>query len=183
MDLLEYAQKLVAKGDNNQSQNAQYLQTLIQQGDSPVKDNKQPGNNTSLLVGGLVVFGISAMDIYQEPDDDIGGILAAKFPLNPANKKNDQLKINKPLALIANNEEKPAKKEAILLQKIKLLEEQLKYTQQLVQQEKQRADQLEIKLKVVGKFLYQQQKINYYKQLEKEQEAKIEQPLLKPPNK
>ena len=25
MDLLEYAQKLVAKGDNNKSQNAQYL--------------------------------------------------------------------------------------------------------------------------------------------------------------
>src|SRR6185369_9227270 len=35
MDLLEYAQKLVAKGDNNQSQNAQYLQTLIQHGNSP----------------------------------------------------------------------------------------------------------------------------------------------------
>ena len=63
MDLLEYAQKLVAKGDNNQTQNAQYLQTLIQQGDSPVKDNKQPGNNTPLLVGGLVIFGILALII------------------------------------------------------------------------------------------------------------------------
>jgi len=63
MDLLEYAQKLVAKGDNNQSQNAQYLQTLIQHGNSPVKDNKQPGNNTHLLIGGLVVFGISAVVI------------------------------------------------------------------------------------------------------------------------
>ena len=57
MDLLEYAQKLVAKGDNNQSQNAQYLQTLIS-GNSP--DNKQLGNNAPLLIGGLVVFGISA---------------------------------------------------------------------------------------------------------------------------
>jgi len=64
MDLLDYVQKLVAKGDNNQSQNAQYLQTLIQHGNSPVKpDNKQPGNNTLLLVGGLVVFGISAVVI------------------------------------------------------------------------------------------------------------------------
>jgi len=62
MDLLEYAQKLVAKGDNNQSQNAQYLQTLIQQGSSPVKPNdKQSGNNTPLLVGGLVIFGVSAL--------------------------------------------------------------------------------------------------------------------------
>ena len=63
MDLLEYAQKLVAKGDNNQTQNAQYLQTLIQHGNSPVKDNKQPSNNTPLLIGGLVIFGISALAI------------------------------------------------------------------------------------------------------------------------
>jgi len=64
MDLLEYAQKLVAKGDNNQSQNAQYLQTLIQHGNSPAKsDNKQPGNNTPLLIGGLVIFGISVLAI------------------------------------------------------------------------------------------------------------------------
>ena len=63
MDLLEYAQKLVAKGDNNQTQNAQYLQTLIQHGNSPVKDNKKPGNNNPLLVGGLVIFGISAVVI------------------------------------------------------------------------------------------------------------------------
>jgi len=64
MDLLEYAQKLVAKGDNNQSQNAQYLQTLIQKGSSPVKpDNKQPGNNAPLLIGGLVIFGISVLAI------------------------------------------------------------------------------------------------------------------------
>ena len=62
MDLLEYAQKLVAKGDNDQSQNAQYLQTLIQKGNSPA-DNKQPSNNTPLLVGGLVIFGISVLAI------------------------------------------------------------------------------------------------------------------------
>src|SRR6185503_14325355 len=63
MDLLEYAQKLVAKGDNNQTQNAQYLQALIQKGSSPVKsDNKQPGN-TPLLIGGLVILGISAVVI------------------------------------------------------------------------------------------------------------------------
>ena len=63
MDLLEYAQQLVAKGDNNQTQNAHYLQTLIQHGDSPVKDNKQPGNNAPLLVGGLVILGIAALTI------------------------------------------------------------------------------------------------------------------------
>ena len=63
MDLLEYAQKLVAKGDNNQTQNAQYLQTLIS-GNSPAKlDDKQPQNNTPLLIGGLVVFGVSALVI------------------------------------------------------------------------------------------------------------------------
>ena len=54
---------------------------------------------------------------------------------------------------------------------------------QLFQREKQRVDQLEIKLKEVGKdilflkslpkFLYQLQKINHYKQLDQEQEAKI----------
>jgi hypothetical protein len=63
MDLLEYAQKLVANGNNQQQQNAQYLQTLISS-NSPTKlDEKQPGNNTALLVGGLVVFGISAVVI------------------------------------------------------------------------------------------------------------------------
>jgi len=83
--------------------------------------------------------------------------------------------------LIANNREKATKKEAILLQKIKLLEKEnsnLKAENQclkeLVYQEKQRTDQLEIK--AAGKFLYQLKKINYYQQLEQEQEAKIEQP-------
>ncbi|CAG8685726.1 12809_t:CDS:2, partial [Ambispora gerdemannii] len=51
------------QGNNNQQQNAQYLQTLIQQGSSPVKDNKQNGNNNPLLVGGLVIFGITTLAI------------------------------------------------------------------------------------------------------------------------
>jgi hypothetical protein len=63
MDLLEYAQKLVSQGNNGQQQNAQYLQTLIQQGSSPVKDDKQPGNNVPLLIGGLVVFGVATLII------------------------------------------------------------------------------------------------------------------------
>lgn len=63
MDLLEYAQKLVAKGNNNQQQNAQYLQTLIQQGSSPTKPTNQPSNNAPLLIGGLVVFGVSVLGI------------------------------------------------------------------------------------------------------------------------
>jgi hypothetical protein len=62
----------------------------------------------------------------------------------------------------------------------------------ITEQEKQRAEQLEAKLKVVGKFLYQWQKnkvlsetkIGCYQQLEQEQKAQIEQPLpFKPPNK
>ena len=63
MDLLEHAQKL-AQGDNNQQQNAQFLQTFIQQGSSPVKtDNKQPDNNAPLLIGGLVVLGVLVLAI------------------------------------------------------------------------------------------------------------------------
>jgi len=63
MDLLEYAQKLVAKGDNNQSQNAQYLKTLISNNSPTKSDNKQPNNNTPLLISGLVILGISALAI------------------------------------------------------------------------------------------------------------------------
>jgi hypothetical protein len=63
MDLLEYAQKLVAKGNNNQEQNAHYLQTLISNNSPTKSDNKQPSNNTPLLIGGLVVFGVAAVAI------------------------------------------------------------------------------------------------------------------------
>src|SRR6266511_2739592 len=64
LDLLEYAQKLVAKGNNNQQQNAQYLQALVKQENSPVQpDNKQPSNNTPFLIGGLVVFGVATLAI------------------------------------------------------------------------------------------------------------------------
>jgi hypothetical protein len=93
------------------------------------------------------------------------------------------LKTNQPLTINANKEQKPAEKELILLQKIKHLEEQLKQTtterdnlkiekakaEQLAQSEgqrfaetlnkvefeKQRSDQLEIKLKTAAKLLYQ----------------------------
>jgi len=113
-----------------------------------------------------------------------------KFPLNPINKKNDQLKTNQPLTLTANKEKKPTKKELILLQKIKHLERQLKQTEierdnlkQLVQQEKSRADNYEKQLKIIVNALKQWQKINYYQQLEQELKAQVEQPPLKPPNK
>jgi len=47
MDLLEYAQKLVSRGNNNQEQNDQLLQSLTKQDSLSVKsDNKQPGHNT-----------------------------------------------------------------------------------------------------------------------------------------
>jgi hypothetical protein len=48
------------------------------------------------------------------------------------------------------------------------------------EREKQRADNYQHQLKSIAKSLYQLQKINYYQQLEQEQqvkEAKIEQPL------
>jgi hypothetical protein len=63
MDLLAYAQQLSQQGNNQQQQNAQYLQTLIQ--GSSVKTEKQPdnSNNTLLLVGGLAVAVISAVAI------------------------------------------------------------------------------------------------------------------------
>jgi len=113
-----------------------------------------------------------------------------KFLLNSPNKKNDQLKTSQPLT------QKPTESEVILLAKIKRLEEQLKQVQaenkklkfgkekaeQLAQHERKRANQLEIKLKTVAQILCQLQKINYYKQLDQEQKAQIEQPLLKPPN-
>ena len=64
MDLLEYAQKLVSRGNNNQEQNDQLLQSLTKQDSLSVKsDNKQPGHNTLLLVGGLVILGISVLGI------------------------------------------------------------------------------------------------------------------------
>jgi hypothetical protein len=120
-----------------------------------------------------------------------------KFLLNNPSKKSDQLKITQPLAITTNKEQKPTQRELILLQRIKLLEKQLNQTtterdnlKQLVQQEKQRAEQLETKLKTTSQVLYQLQKntvlsetkINLYKQLEQEQKAQIEQSLKPPPN-
>ncbi|SRR6266487_2529779 len=61
MDLLEHCQKLGTNGNNQQQQNAQYLQTLIQH--SPVKTDDKPSNNTPLLIGGLIVFGVFALII------------------------------------------------------------------------------------------------------------------------
>ncbi|CAG8577775.1 8369_t:CDS:2 [Ambispora gerdemannii] len=99
-EFTEYAQKLVAKGNNNQQQNAHYLQTLIQHGSSPVKDNKQSGNNTPLLVGGLVIFGIvvlaigylqSVLELAKFPSSDVGWLERLEKELNQQSKKNNQL--------------------------------------------------------------------------------------------
>jgi hypothetical protein len=59
MDLLNYAQQLTTHGNNQQQQNAQYLQTLIQH--SPTKTDEKPSNNTPLLIGGLTTFGVFAL--------------------------------------------------------------------------------------------------------------------------
>jgi len=137
---------------------------------------------------------------------------AEKFLLNPISKNSDQPKTSQSLALITNQEQKPTEREAILLQKIKLLESSLETSQsklaevlkskgelkeklteiqkennnlkQLVRQQKQRADNYQQQLKVIVKVLKQWQKINYYQQLEQEQTSQIEQSLpFKPPNK
>src|SRR5206468_155862 len=84
-----------------------------------------------------------------------------KFFLNSVNKKNSQLKIIQPLTIAANKEQKPTKKEFIFLQKIKLLEEQLKQTQALAEKEKQRADNYQQQLKTIAKTLYQLPKASY----------------------
>ena len=143
--------------------------------------------------------------------NEIPPISQETFLLNNPSKKSDQLKTTQPLALTANKKQKPTESEAILLQKIKFLESSLETYQskltealqskgklkeklteiqkennnlkQLLQQEKQRADNYQQQLKVIIKSLYQWQKNNYCQQLEKEQEAKIEQSPFKPPNK
>jgi len=86
------------------------------------------------------------------------------------------------LPIITNNPSNSPEKEEILLSKINHLEKQSAEVQAEndrlrieKEAERQRADQLEIKLKTVAKFLYQLQKINYYKKLEQEQKAQIEQ--------
>ena len=56
MDLLEHCQKLGTNGNNQQQQNAQYLQTLIQH--SPTKTDDKSNNNIPLLIGGLIIFGV-----------------------------------------------------------------------------------------------------------------------------
>jgi hypothetical protein len=86
-----------------------------------------------------------------------------KIFLDNTNKKNDQLETNQPLTLIAaNKEQKPTEKEAILFQKVKYLDEQLRKTtierdnlKQLVHQEKQRADNYQQQLKDVAKVFKQ----------------------------
>jgi hypothetical protein len=66
MDLLNYAQQLTTSGNNQQQQNAQYLQTLIQH--SPIKTNdNQSSNNAPLLIGSLITFGVFILAIGYCP--------------------------------------------------------------------------------------------------------------------
>lgn len=124
----------------------------------PVVPNKKPiQQNNSLSVPKAVKKTLKISINQTSPSSQ------EKFSLEKnTNKKSDQLETNQPLALITNKEQKPTAKELILFQKIKQLEEQLK-------QEKQRADQLEVKLK----------QISYYQQLDQEgikTQAQIIQP-------
>ncbi|CAG8603995.1 8470_t:CDS:2, partial [Scutellospora calospora] len=98
MDLLEYAQRLAGQGNRQQQQNAQYLQTLIQRGNSPVKtdDSKRPGNNTLLLVGGLVVLGAVVLAIgylwgkKRKKPTIINGILIKEVYIDPYYEKHNE---------------------------------------------------------------------------------------------
>jgi len=151
----------------------------------PVIPNKKPIQQyNSLSTPKLTkkTSGISTNEISPRTSE--------KFFLNTVSKKSDQLKTNQPLPLTANQEQNPTKKELILLQKIQVLEKENNNLKQLVQQEKelsakqkQRADNYQQQLTVIVNALKQWQKINYYKQLEKELKAQIEQPLFKLPNK
>lgn len=77
MDLLEYAQQLVARGNTTSQTQAHtaYLQKLVKQ-ESPQKaeireivinnsqnSSKIPSSNAYLLVGGLVLFGLAVLAI------------------------------------------------------------------------------------------------------------------------
>lgn len=62
-DLLAYANELVKNGNIGHTQTSNYLQTLINQESLPTKDNMQPNKDNSLLIGGLVLFGISILAI------------------------------------------------------------------------------------------------------------------------
>jgi len=120
---------------------------------SPVISNKNPTHeDNSLSV---------PKTLKKTPQIPINGIsprTPEKFLLNNPNKNSDQLKTSQPLPLTANKEQKPTKKEFILLQKIKHLEEQLKQTQELAKKEKQRANQAEQQLREISQQLEQGRK-------------------------
>jgi len=105
---------------------------------------------------------------------------AGKIFLIIDDKKQPEPEISQPLALITSQKEPPAEKEEVLLAKIKQLEEKLKSAEAMAAQEKNRADNAEQQLKTIAKTLYQLQKTNYYKQLEKER-AEIEAKIIQPP--
>ena len=62
MDLLEYAQQLIKKGEN--TEHAHQLQTILQS--SPAKNETQPNKSsyTPLIIGGVLVMGLVLMVGY-----------------------------------------------------------------------------------------------------------------------
>src|SRR6185369_9905406 len=148
----------------------------------PIIPNKNPAGEDNYLS--------VSKKVKKTPQISVSEISPArqeKFLLDNPSKKSDQLKNNQLLTITANNEEKSTKKEPVLLIKIKLLEEQLKQTEierdnlkQLLQQEKQRADNYQQQLKTIAKTLYQLQKASYYQQLEKEK-SEFRVQIIQPP--
>ena len=60
-DLLAYVNELVSNGNTHHTTTSHYLQTLTS---SSVKnDNPQPKNDNLLLIGSLVIFGVSVLGI------------------------------------------------------------------------------------------------------------------------
>jgi hypothetical protein len=123
----------------------------------PVIPNKKPTHEDNYS---------PTQKITQKPPEistnQISPTTPEKFFLSSVNKKTDQMKTSQSLALTTEQGQKSNKKELILLQKIKLLEEQLKEIQAEndrlrieKEQEKEKADQLETKLKIAARMLYQ----------------------------
>jgi len=155
----------------------------------PIITNKNPtGEDNSLSTKKIIE------KIKEILTNEISPRTPEKFSLNPVSKKNDQLKTSQPLAITTNKKQKPAQRELILLQKVKLLEKengrlttklaesekQKAKLEVIVIQEKKRADNYQQQLKIIAKTLYQLPKASYYQQLEKEK-SEFRTQIIQPP--
>ena len=107
--------------------------------------------------------------------NEISSNSPAKFSLNLANKNSDQLKITQPLMITATQEQKPTKKELVLLQKIKLLESQLQASQSSLETSQNKlTEALQSKGKLKEKMTEIQKENNNLKQLLYQEKARAD---------